>query len=370
MTLILQQILPHYRYEVLKYLPSSDFKILYSNTVKEGSLKSIEADQKNFLTVPIIKLGEKYLQFPFRYIIKFKPSNVVVTPELRNISFWILFILKFIFDYKLVSWTHGINNKDFHTGNIGFSGRIRLLMIKLSDLVITYSDKRADLLGKLTNNKITVANNTLDTRSLNSVHLQLSEKGKSQLFNDLGWSESEHHFIYVGRLLRDKNIEESILLFKEVSENVKVKCNFHIVGKGPYEIALKNLIEEQRITNISFHGQILDKVLLGSMLYASDLHLHLGYTGLAVVHSLCFGCPIVTTLPDKVNGPFHSPEFEYLDKNNSILSEDVNLSRRVEEVINSRSMLQQIKANARSTFENKCAIDHFLNTFLELERIS
>ena len=368
MTLILQQILPHYRYEVLKYLPESDFKILYSDTIKEGSLKSVNADQENFLTVPIIKFGEKYFQFPFKYIIKLKPSNVVVTPELRNISFWILFILKFIFDYKLVSWTHGINNKDFYTGKIGFSGRLRLVMIKLSDQVITYSHERAELLSKFTNKKITVANNTLDTRSLDKVYSTLINKGKDKVSKELGWKSNELNFIYVGRLIEEKNIQQSISIFKEVSEQVNKKCNFHIIGKGPYESSLKNYIEVERISNVIFYGQIHDVEILGSMLYVSDLHLHLGYTGLAIVHSLCFECPIVTYIPDKIDGPFHSPEYEYLNNNNSIQSGKGNLTSTVIEIIRNQNMLEQLKANARLTFEKSCDLSHFLKTFSALKR--
>ncbi|MBO6792750.1 MAG: glycosyltransferase [Balneolaceae bacterium] len=366
MVFIIQQILPHYRFSVLKHLPEDDFKILYSHVLKEQSLSSVETDKANFFPIPIIRIGEKYFQFPFLLLFRYLPKYVVVTPELRNLTFWVLLLLKFFLRFKLVCWTHGINNKDYFTGEISLSGRFRMRMMKFSDQIITYSNDRAKKLEKLIKKPISVANNTLDTLALNEVYQNLSKLGIEQVYQKLGWSYDELHFIYVGRLIEEKEIVKSIELFQEVSINSDKIINFHIVGDGPFKQQLNTYIKNNQVNNVTLYGQILDSEILGSMLLASHLHLHLGYTGLAIVHSLCFACPIVTQLPNKEKGPYHSPEFEYLDESNSIQGSFRELEIKVKQIISDPVSVQSLKEKARNTFEEECSIEIFLSAFKDL----
>ena len=57
-----------------------------------------------------------------------------------------------------------------------------------------------------------------------------------------------------------------------------------------------------------------DNFKTGEILFASDMMVMPGYLGLSVNHAFCFDCPVMSFL-QKENGPFHSPEVEYVINN-------------------------------------------------------
>ncbi len=364
MIFIIQQILPEYRYQVLKYLPEKSFRILYSNVSKEGTLTSVTPKENMFIDTPIVRVGEKYLQNPIGAIHSLRPKTIIFTPELRNFTFWLLLLLKPFYGYKLVSWTHGINNKDFVTGKISFTSRFRFMMMNLSDLVITYSKERAKFLREIISKKIITANNTLDTHTLDEVYNKLSEQSAELVKEELKWEKGSVNFVYIGRLIAEKEIEKNIELFKELSLKLNKPCFFHIIGDGPERKRL-DTETNRKVHNILFHGKIVDPQIIGKLLYASDLHLHLGYNGLAVVHSLCFELPIITQKPNK-DGPFHSPEFEYLNDKNSIVRDYDQILDCVVGILGNGKVLNELKKESRNTYLEDCRINHFLNTFIKL----
>ena len=66
--------------------------------------------------------------------------------------------------------------------------------------------------------------------------------------------------------------------------------------------------------NVVFHGAIHDDVKTGEILFACDMMVMPGYLGLSVNHAFCFDCPVMSFEQQK-NGPFHSPEVEYVINN-------------------------------------------------------
>lgn len=365
MVLILQQILPKYRYEVLKYLDENHFRILYSNVLKENSISSYNTNDVKFVEIPILRIGEKYYQSVIVQLFKFKPNIIVYTPELRNFTFWLLILLKLFFKYKLIAWTHGINNVDFVEGKLATASKIRLFMMKCSDGVIAYSEDRANLLKSYLGKKILVANNTLDTKSLNVAYNEVSQKSRNEVCKFLDIPKECRHFIYVGRLIKEKQIENSLKLFNKIRK--EIECQFHIVGEGPHREALEEYINVECINDVTFQGKITDPLNLGYWLYVSDLHFHLGYVGLAVVHSLCFETPIVTLKPKPGIGPYHSPEYIYLNEKNSIIVDGIELKEKVLKVLLSYKRINSMRKQCRDDFLNNCALDNFIETFLNIE---
>lgn len=363
MIFILQQILPKYRYEVLKYLDVSNFRVAYSNVVKEGSLRSYKTDEDLFIEVPIIRIGEKYIQSVLPYIKSLKPAVIVYTPELRNFTFWFLLLMKPFFKFRLVAWTHGINNKDFFSGKLGFQTKLRMLMMRFSDDIIVYSKDRAEVLQKILNKKVLVAKNTLDTHILNEVYKSLDSEGIEEIRSELK-VKSKFNLIYVGRLIKEKEIEYALDLFRSVAQDID-DINFYIIGDGPDRARLESIVEKNNINGVYFLGQIDDPYLLGKWLYISDLHLHPGYVGLAVVHSLCFETPIVTRIPSSEYGPFHSPEYVYLTAENSIRGGE-GLQHEICKVLKDKQHLFGLKKQARKTYEQECDISGFISIFESL----
>ena len=79
--------------------------------------------------------------------------------------------------------------------------------------------------------------------------------------NDIIPIAKSEHFIYVGRLEKPKNLENGIISFKKLIENIEDKnLKFIIAGKGRHEKKLKNLSKKIGIEkNIIFKGYVSDE---------------------------------------------------------------------------------------------------------------
>lgn len=81
----------------------------------------------------------------------------------------------------------------------------------------------------------------------------ISKEMRSQLRRELGISDTAPVLIYVGRLAREKNIEELFTLLK----NSDLETRLLLVGDGPYRSALESLAEKMDLTErVVFAGMV------------------------------------------------------------------------------------------------------------------
>ena len=83
------------------------------------------------------------------------------------------------------------------------------------------------------------SSNGIDTSYFDATHF--SEDQKSSLKQDLGIKSSDFVFIFVGRIVSDKGINELISAFSEIQE---IKTDLKLLLVGPYEPELDPLKEE------------------------------------------------------------------------------------------------------------------------------
>lgn len=89
------------------------------------------------------------------------------------------------------------------------------------------------------------------------------------------------------------------------SEGVIVNAVF--LGKDVENVALDKMAENLGITDqIWLYGPCYDEQIIGEMFYNADVCLSPGNVGLTAIHSLTFGCPVLTHDDFKHQGP----EFE------------------------------------------------------------
>ena len=79
--------------------------------------------------------------------------------------------------------------------------------------------------------------------------------------NDIMPIGESEHFIYIGRLEKPKNLENGIIAFKKLIDNIEDKnLKFIIAGKGRHEKKIKNLAKKIGIEkNIIFKGYVSDE---------------------------------------------------------------------------------------------------------------
>ena len=365
--LLFQRILPHYRIPLLRNLSHQlDIVICYSREKNGSGLKSEvdihEMNRKIIQRWYLWKTENIMMQNVVSPILNYRPKTVICEGSFGYITFWMLLVLRKIFGYKLIAWTHGVENKLFYRETLNWKSRMLLIGLKLCDAVILYSRKRKEKLEKsfYDSGKLYVANNTIHTNSLLDLQREFSAMRKISIRKKLGWIE-KFHLIFIGRLLEDKRIDLLLDAFKCLSSTVSV--GLHIVGKGPELKLIKDA--QKSLSRIYYHGEILDDRTTGEMLFTADLLVNPGYVGLSIVHGFCFGKPIVTCRTT-ATGPFHSPEIEYLrDNENGIFCESSIESIRdaVLSLLMNPEKLCKFSESALITAIEHCSEKQFIDGF-------
>jgi len=298
-------------------------------------------------------------------LLRYKPDIVITELALANISNWLLVFLQPFFKFKLILWGHGSDRKTGFNPQKSLKNKIKIWFMERADALILYSKEGKAAVSKYLTNpeKVFVALNTLDTQTLIEIRKEMEKNGKDAVKQKVGFYE-KYNFIYIGRIIKEKEPDRLINIFKIISKRVN-SAELHIVGDGPFMNKLK---AESKGLKVKFWGNIKDEYRIGSLLFASDLMVMPGYLGLAIVHSFCFDLPVVSQLRG-ANGPFHSPEIGYLiDGKTGFLVEYGDEELMAEVIIgylNDKEKQAMMKKEIRFTVENICYIDNMIDGFIQ-----
>jgi glycosyltransferase involved in cell wall biosynthesis len=137
----------------------------------------------------------------------------------------------------------------------------------------------------------------------------MEKEGRESIKKRLGLNRG-NYVCFIGRLLADKQVDYLIDVY-ELIKKIRSDTGLLIIGDGPEKNYLEKYVSKKGLKDIHFLGGIADWEQSGQYLYVSDVMVMPGYVGLSVNHSFCFGLPVITQMSDK-DGPFHSPEIEYI----------------------------------------------------------
>ncbi|MEZ4823122.1 MAG: glycosyltransferase [Ignavibacteria bacterium] len=370
MIIIFQRILPHYRTGFFRKF-TDKFKgtmVLYGQPHKNESLKNDDLkDDATFRKVKNLyftKSGNIFISKIFRIILDSKPEVIISVFNTGNLNIYILFLLRKFYKFKIILWSFGYDPVRGFDPENNFSDKIRLYLSGKADAVIFYWEKGKEEVEKYAKKKdhFFVAPNTLDTEKLFILKEKFDDTGKEKIKSELGVNE-KNQFVYIGRLLKDKEVEILIRAFSQL-DSIKEDVRLTIVGDGPEMDSLKKLTKELGSNNIIFTGEILDEEQTGKWIYISDAFIMPGRLGLSVVHSFCFGTPVIS---QKKDGYFHGEGVGYIkDGVNGFLIEDGNvnaISEKLSEIINNPEVTLVLKENAYMTAKNDCSVERMLEGF-------
>lgn len=215
------------------------------------------------------------------------------------LSSWIVLLLCRILGKQTVAWTHGWYGRE------GFVKRlIKRFYYSLYTKLMVYNDYSIKLMEKegFAPDKMYCIANSLDTDKDLKIRSELSPSNiyRNHFKNDCPT------IIYCGRIQKWKKLDlvlRCISQFK--SEGVIVNAVF--LGKDVENVALDKMAENLGITDqIWLYGPCYNEQIIGEMFYNADVCLSPGNVGLTAIHSLTFGCPVLTHDDFKHQGP----EFE------------------------------------------------------------
>ncbi|MGI8508439.1 MAG: glycosyltransferase family 4 protein [Gemmatimonadaceae bacterium] len=307
--LIVQRILPHYRVPLFQELSRSHsmtVDVAYGRQRDGAALESVD-HAEGIRTIP---LRNSYLtvagaeravyQRGLSDVILSQSYDVVIAEfNPRIVSNLFAYRSARRADTSFIWWGHGMGPA---AGRV--TARARLALARAADAVIFYDDVQAArfvALG-LPSDHAFVAPNSIDTAAISA----LAQPPESGL---------RDRILYVGRLVPEKKVDLLIRAFALARTSFTHPQKLTIVGDGPERPALKVLADSLGVTaDVEFTGPIYDQDRLAPLFNASRMSVSPGAVGLAAVHSLAYGVPLILA-----DGEPHGPEASALKSGHNAL---------------------------------------------------
>lgn len=296
-------------------------------------------------------------------LFKFKPDIVIVEFSFLILSNWLVLFLRLILKYKVILWSQGYNRKLGFDPKKNLLDKIRVWWMNNADAVILYTKGCRDVivpyLGR--QEKLFVAQNTLDTIMLIQERQRLEHIGKENIKKGTGFN-TKYNLIYFGRLIKDKEPDRLINVFRIISSQLD-SVALQIVGDGPM---LGDLKLSSKDLNVKFWGNITSDADLSRMMFSCDMMVIPGYLGLAIVYAFCFGIPVVSQ-KNTYQGPFHSPEIEYVIENKTgFLVErgnDSKMANVISNYLKDDRLKESMKREIQDLVDERCSIEKMIAGF-------
>ncbi len=352
-----QSTIPHYRipfYNALaKYKPDDwCFDVVFDpDELKKGTFFKVRANTNffNFPTLKVktitIKINGKNISYQTFWRQAGKYDLIVVEQALNNLTYPICHLhqLKGI---KLAYWGHGKHEGAKTNPSLSkhLSEQLKTTLTNRADGFFAYTPRgKTFVVNKgFSPDKVFIINNTVDINEQRRLFKQFKEQ-REEIRRSLGIIDKKV-LLFVGRFSKTKRIE---FLLEAFSIMQRKDASFHLllVGSGGEKYL------QSKPTNLSYFGTITDLNKLASIYVAADVFSFPGSVGLAPVQALCYDLPIVT-----IDSQIHSPEFEYLSSNNSlILSSNItpeDYAKAIIELFADTEKLSQLKNNTWSSIKH------------------
>lgn len=296
--LIIQRFYYNFREGFFDYLVDENFDFkLINATISRGRVTvHDDAKSKSFIAKTFyFFIGENYVIFPFLLInlIRINPRIIVTEGGQNTINNFQVFLYCKIFNRKYIIWDLGKGYADFN------NSKRRILYMKMYKSILKHSkyiygyNSQSKIyfqaLG-IKDSKLVILNNTANTRKIKKIR----STSVGEVPHELQQPSKEGYifFIFVGALLRSKNIESLQILLRMLGE----KYYLIIVGDGDseYKIELEKSFEG---TNHIFVGyKTLEQIMPYYQLAAFSILPGLG--GLSINQSMAFGVPVICSSAD------------------------------------------------------------------------
>ncbi len=238
-------------------------------------------------------------------IISFQPDIVHLNPSMDFKGFFrdavYLFIAKLL-GKKVVLQLHAGLKPQVFFNQLSCLYRPRRLVLQTADAVILLTQLEAKHAAGFCHFKaLTVVPNAIDVTVFTT---NVTEKNNTS---------DEITLVYIGRLVDEKGIKESIEALSLLKQQGYKNVTFKIAGTGPYEQSLKHLVDELNVNdNVEFMGPIFgeqkiqfwhDATILVFPTYFDE---GLPYT---LLEALASGTPSITTrvggIPEVIEDGIH-----------------------------------------------------------------
>ena len=294
---LVSNIFPIYREALWKELAKSDlFKIDFFFTLSNPmGIKSCDdfkyfSNYSNMYFCKGLWLFNKIL-FWQKGILKAsvvgKFDVIILLGDMYNLSTWFAAIISRIRKKKVVFWSHGFYGNEFF-----FKKIIRHFFFQIPNDHILYSELAAEtmFMRGFKKQNLHVIYNSLDFKKQNIIYKKLKKEVSPITFFE---NNNLPLIIYSGRLMKEKKVELLVNAVNELNSE-SVKYNLLIVGDGPNRQYLESISLERSPKYTYYYGSCYNEEEIARLIFCSNLMVSPGNIGLAAVHSLTYGTPVLT----------------------------------------------------------------------------
>jgi glycosyltransferase involved in cell wall biosynthesis len=220
------------------------------------------------------------------------------------LSTWLFLLLSKLTNKKVIGWTHGWYGRE---GII--KGNIKRRFFKLFDKLLVYNDYSINLLKQqgIDKSRLFCFANSLDSDRIKTIRKQISDTDiyRSHFGND------NPVLIYCGRIQKRKRLDLLINCLERLNQE-GFPTNLMMVGADDEGTGIDRLVKEKGLTDkVWSYGPYFDERLLGEFFSNATVCISPGNVGLTAIHSLSYGCPVIT----HGDFPYQMPEFEAIRPN-------------------------------------------------------
>lgn len=284
--LFLQPIVPHYRVPFFDGLSVVfNIRVLWGRI--DGTMNINDSKKRRYIKkVRQVHIGPFVYTSIISMILEYKPRVVVTYGEVKELSNYILPLLRYFMGFRLVVWSQGIYS-------VSVTNFIRYILFGVSDGIMLYTEECYNMLrGEWLRRKACFINNAV----------LLTENTKRT------WPKKDEENqrimgVFVSRFVSSKK-PDALLRIMVAAHAKNKRLHFNVIGSGPLKPDFSNL--EYIHDYGALYGKERDQVLL-----KSDFLLMPYWVGLSVVEAFGFGLPIFT-LKRRFGSVCHSVEYSYI----------------------------------------------------------
>lgn len=258
-----------------------------------------------------LDLQEVTIKNNIRYIKHFSPhifdeyDVVIFSGNIRNISYWkLLFHKRDNNKPKIFMWTHGWYGREGF-----FQTLIKRFYQRKADGFLLYGNYAKQLMEAkgFPKGRLFVISNSLDYAK----QLKLRESMHATSIYRSLFIKDAFNIVFIGRLTYEKKIDMLFFAIRNL-RNRGVQVNLLLIGDGEATKDLKKIVSELQLDeSVNFYGACYDEEKNAEFIYNADLCVSPGNVGLTAIHTMMFGCPVITHDDFK----FQGPEFEAIRPN-------------------------------------------------------
>lgn len=239
-----------------------------------------------------------------RLLFKKEYNTFLMLAESRNLTIYLfLFLLRFFPNKRVYLWTHGLYGKEN-----SFEEKLKLWIYSHASGVFLYGNysKRLLLEKGFPERKLFVIHNSLFYERQKAIRDSI--RPSDIYFRHFG--NNNPVLIFIGRLTEVKRLDmviDAVALLKQKGQNY----NIIFVGDGVMRPDLERMVVEKGLINdVWFYGACYEEQTNAELIYNADLCVAPGNVGLTAMHTMVFGCPVITHNDFK----WQMPEFEAIIK--------------------------------------------------------